>query len=689
MKGLMVKVRKLLAMPPRDMWIRLTVEFALRFDFAAVGDRERRLDQRKLLRILAAPDLDALHARLMGRAMPWNSRALSRGLLDEVLPGEEAKVLERAEAAKNGWVCILGSGPVQIGPPDRIQWHRDFKSGLDWPFAHFHQLDPADLDRPSDVKVPWELSRMQWLIPLAQAWQLTGEDRYAEHVKAVFEQWIENNPCAWGINWSCSMEPAMRVFSWCWFYQMLANAPSWQDQGFRFRFLQGIYLHLAFIRRFIEISDVNGNHLTAEAAALVVGGIFLGRGSPLAWKAEGWRLLQREIQLQVYEDGVNFEGSVPYHRLVAELFYVASVAIHANGEEVPESYRTRLLKMADYCEAYLRPDGMAPVIGDNDDARVLPMGGQAIGDHRYLPSLIRYYWAPDRLTESWLPGASECLWWFGELPQVKSANGSLSSRQFDQGGSYLLRSGADYVFFDCGPLGLAGRGGHGHNDMLSFEAVLDGCVLVSDPGCPIYTGDWQLRNKSRSTAVHNTIQIDEIEINRFISPRNLWHMHGDAECKKILWDDTERFTVVGGEHTGYMRLPSAVTVQRRMILDKLEHAVAWMDSLIGLVDGKINATLQLAANVQVEQLYDRYAVLKTGNRHFVLQWHGWAQASVCEEPATVSPQYGITLPATRLRWHLPEVDDADLVTSIYPGKQINPSLFEACSQMLNGCSQAN
>ena len=48
MKGLLVKARKWLAMPPRDMWIRLTVELAPRLDFAAAGERETKLLDEKI-----------------------------------------------------------------------------------------------------------------------------------------------------------------------------------------------------------------------------------------------------------------------------------------------------------------------------------------------------------------------------------------------------------------------------------------------------------------------------------------------------------------------------------------------------------------------------------------------------------------------------------------------------------------
>ncbi len=685
MKSLLVKARKWLAMPPRDMWIRLTVEFAPRLDFAPAGERERKLDETKLLQSFVAPDLDSLHARIMSQAMPWNSQLLLPESLDAVVPGEVTRILERAEHTMAGWVCLLGSGPVQIGQPGNIQWNMDFKSGLEWSFAYFHELDPVDLDRPSDVKVPWELSRMQWLIPVAQAWRLTGDDCYAAHLRAVMESWMASNSCAWGVNWSCTMEPAMRVFSWCWFYQMVADSPSWKDPEFRFRFLQQLYLHLAFVRRYIEITDINGNHLTAAASALVVGGVFFGRGDALKWKAEGWRLLKREIRLQVYNDGVNFEGSVPYHRLVTEFFHIAAVAIDINDEKVPETYRTTLLKMSEYIEAYMRPDGLAPVIGDNDDARILPMGGQAIGDHRYLPALVKYYWAPHRLTKSWLDNGAECMWWFGNEPVTDFDAESLQSRQFPEGGSYILRSNEDYVFFDCGPIGLAGRGGHGHNDMLSFEAILDGCLLVTDPGCPTYTGDWRLRNKFRSTAVHNTVHIDGAEINRFVSPRNLWQMHEDAQCKRQVWEDSEKFTLVGGCHSGYMRLKSPVTVERKLVLDKAHHAIAWMDSFVGTVDVQVSMSLQLAAFVQVEAVFDHYAVLNSQGRYFVLDWHWWPKVQVDKEQAVVSPQYGVTLPATRLHWNLSSVGDAICVTALYPGRQLAPALQESIFQTLTSC----
>ncbi|WP_373565591.1 heparinase II/III family protein, partial [Staphylococcus aureus] len=89
----------------------------------------------------------------------------------------------RAENALAHRVDLLGSGPKELGT--QIEWHTDFKTGLSWPPRYFSDIDYNNLGRPSDVKVPWELSRLQWLIPVGQAFLLTRDDRYAAEVRDV------------------------------------------------------------------------------------------------------------------------------------------------------------------------------------------------------------------------------------------------------------------------------------------------------------------------------------------------------------------------------------------------------------------------------------------------------------------------------------------------------------------------
>lgn len=650
--GLLSKLKKFFALPPEYMLLRLQAEVAPYLDRMPAMQFDDRLSETALLAALEADSLDSLHGRVTAQRMPWTKSPPGADVLDRWAPRESELLQQRAETALAGKVDLLGSGPVQLflGSAPEIDWYRDYKSGLSWPFAYFRDLDPANLGVGTDVKFPWELSRAQWLIPVAQAWRLTGKPQFAEYARAVIEHWILRNPYGWGINWTCTMEAAMRVITWCWLYTHLAEAPGWQDGQFRFRFLRALYLHLMFVRRFIEVSDVNGNHLTADATALVAGGVFFGRGQPRRWMRQGWQILNREIERQVYADGVDFEGSTAYHRLVCELFHLAADAVHSDGERVPVGYIQRLLRMADYTEAYLQPDGLAPVIGDNDDARALPLGSQPARDHRYLPAIVRRRWAPEALTDAWSESAAECLWWWGDAPLTAAPKRLPESKVFPQGGVAILRSQVDHVYFCCSPLGLAGRGGHSHNDCLSFAAVLDGHRLIEDPGCLAYTGDPLLRNRFRSTAVHNTPQVSDEEINRFISPAVLWFLHLDAHPDMRVWEDSGPSTTVVGSHSGYLRLKPPVTVVRTLTLDKTRHTLSWEDAVEPDGGQSLRVPLQLSPGVHAEKGGRDRVVLHHGDSAFELLWQagdGWALEI---EQGAVAPQYGKAFDAARLVW---------------------------------------
>ena len=200
--------------------------------------------------------------------------------------------------------------------------------------------------------------------------------------------------------------------------------------------------------------------------------------------------------------------------------------------------------MARFTRAYTRPDGSTPLLGDADDARALPFGGQAIGDHRYLLGLVGAHWSVPDLIECFEGSRVEVFWTLGAsaaaLCAERGATAPARSAAFPKGGIYVMRNRVDHVAIDCGPVGLAGLGGHGHNDCLSFEAVLDGAHLVSDCGAYVYTASAEERNRFRSTTFHNTPQIDDEEINRFIGPDQLWTLHDDAQPERAPVGDRRR-----------------------------------------------------------------------------------------------------------------------------------------------------
>ena len=559
-------------------------------------------------------------------------------------------LLGRADDALAHRVDLLGSGITELG--QRIDWHTDFKTGLSWPPRYFADIDYNNPEQPSDVKLPWELSRLQWLIPAGQAFLLTGDDRYGAGVRDVLEQWMAANPYSGSVNWSCTMEAALRIFSWTWFFHVFHDAPSWRDADFRFRFLRALYLHVEFADRHIERSDINGNHYTADAAAIAVGGLFFGEGrGPQRWQREGWRLLREEISRQVLPDGVDFEASVAYHRLVTELFLWPALHRTAQGEPVEASYRERLAAMACFTNAYTRPDGRVPLWGDADDARTLPFGSQDINDHRYLPALIGLYLNDPTLCCNKPAALDEVLWVHGpEAVRRWLANVPADpvSQAFTEGGVYIMRHAHDHVFIDCGPVGLAGRGGHGHNDCLSFEAFLDGVALISDCGAYLYTASYHERNAFRSTAYHNTPQIDDTEINRFIRPDYLWNLHYDAIPRVLAWHVDTDCALFIGEHQGYQRLASPVSPRRRIVLDFKAHTLWVTDEFSGDGMHDVSIPLHLAPDVTVLEQSEHDVILNVGPKQFRIWWS--SDYVMKSEEARISPSYGVIKNSRKLIW---------------------------------------
>lgn len=652
MPDLIGKIRRGLRKPPRVIVERLLAMARTQTERLRLPARVN-LSQQALLRELQAPSLEALWQHLIARPFPaWFGPV--DGVEVDALCGahERNALLAHAEKALAHRVDLLGSGPKELGA--QIDWHTDFKTGLSWPPRYFADIDYNNSDRPSDVKVPWELSRLQWLMPAGQAFLLTRDDRYAAGVRDVLEQWMEANPCGGSVNWSCTMEAALRIFSWTWFFHVFHDAPSWCNADFRFRFLRSLYLHVEFTDRHIERSDVNGNHYTADAAALVVGGLFFGEGQgPQRWQQEGWRILCEEMPRQVFPDGVDFEASVPYHRLVAELFLWPAMYRTAHGLPIEPSYIDRLSAMARFSRAYSRTDGSVPLWGDADDARALPFGMQDINDHRYLHTLIGLYTGQQDLCHDNPAAVGEVLWTFGPAAVrrwIDSLPPPPASQAFPDGGFYVMRSTRDHVFIDCGPLGLAGRGGHGHNDCLAFEAVLDGVPLISDCGAYLYTASFQERNRFRSTAYHNTPQIDGEEINRFIRPDYLWNLHYDAVPRVLEWHVEKDHALFVGEHQGYCRLASPVVPRRTIILDFESHALYIKDEFLGESMHDVAIPLHLAPGVEVSEPKGSELILSVGNKRFRVWWPVDSGYAVDIEDARVSPSYGVVQRSRRLVW---------------------------------------
>ncbi len=637
------KIKTALRMPLPLLYFRLSQEVRVYWDRIFLPYEIKKFTVKRLLAANGAKQLDELWLYLAGRQKFTAVASCNLALM----PVDDQQV----KFAMDNQVALLGSGLIALGAT--IDWHQDYKTGKRWHPQYFRDIDYCNPELPSDVKFPWELSRMQWLIPVAQSYHVTKEEIYAEKVKNILSDWIVQNPIAGSVNWACTMEVAMRVFVWIWFFHIFHDSIAWQDNTFRQQFLLNLYWHGIFIQRYMEVSTVNGNHYTADAAALVTVGLFWWKTKTAQrWLDQGWRGLTHEINQQVYSDGVNFEASTAYHRLVTELFFIIAKARQDYGLSVPVDYLERLQRMAYYIQAYMRPDGTCPLWGDADDARVLPFRVGAINDHRYLIGLMGLLLNDPQLLAYDLEDYQEVIWWYG--PDCRARFGAKTYLDpqmiaFEQGGVYIMRHQQDHIFIDCGRVGLADRGGHGHNDCLGFTAMLQGCDLVSDRGAYCYTASYEQRNLFRATASHNTPQIDSQEMNRFIAPNDLWNVHYDAKPTVITWHQGEQSWIFSGTHAGYQRLATPIQPLRTLTYYPNCSQIIIHDAIQGEGHHQVTIPLHLAAEVGLAQDPRGY-ILHVKQQQFLLTWQSQMDWEVMQVPSTLSPSYGIKIATESLIW---------------------------------------
>ena len=618
---------------------RLASELRAEWERFRAPIRARMFTDDALLAGTGASSVDQLWDVL--RRRPHIGRVDSLAGFEALCPGQRAAIFEGAvRAALHGIVAA----DVDRAPGSPIAWSRDHRSGVTWPGGYARRLRYADPADDGDVKFPWELSRLQWLLPAGQAYRLKADERYARLVREVLDDWIQANPYGATINWAVAMEAAIRVLSWTWLFHMFAASAEWSEAGFRSRFLRALYLHGDWIERNLERSDVSGNHYTADAAGLVFAGLFFGAGrAPERWAALGWEILTTEIERQVEADGVDFEGSTAYHRLVMEFFLLPALYRERLGLSTPARYRERLVAMARFVAAYSRDDDGCPSWGDGDDGRALPLGSQPLADHRYLIGLVAAGWDVDEVRDRFSGPRDEIFWLLGpdaaaRLPSTLNAV-SATPAAFPASGVYILRSKRDHVFVDAGPVGMRGRGGHGHNDCLSFDAVLDGSHLFADPGTYVYTASYEWRNRFRGTAFHNTPVVDGEEQNR-LDPGLLWALANDARPTVERWQSSPELVQIRASHSGYERLGRPVIPVRTIALDPRAHRLAVFDELRGDGVHELVVPYHMAAGVLVERSGPGRFTIRARGRAFVIAWDPPSEWSSRTIPGWVSPSYG-------------------------------------------------
>jgi hypothetical protein len=449
----------------------------------------------------------------------------SKGLfrpLDEVrtdvrlIPAEYTEsILNEAERILKHEFTIYGNLKVSY-VPNCFSWTADPLTGFAWPKSRLD--NPAGIRKPygTDIKTIWEIARFHFLSSLAYAFILTGEEKYARFAAEKVNSWIDENPFLHRPHWFTPMESSIRLINWC-VYLPLLDIFKHTDLSCKNRIIQSILEHLIFIRENLEISpSFAGNHYLADLVGLLLSSLLFPSQN---WASENTKFalneFEKEVQNQFEESGINFEGSLPYHRLSSEFFLIGVAIIKKNGLVVPKGIVERLKQTANFTKYYTSASDVSPIIGDNDSGVCLKyFPGQDLNWHGYLnclfdvilenrsePKNYEEFLCSIHFADTRLPGSSD------NNKYTKTDQHKLQVENF--GGLVLARYRSDAIFFNT----LRSSQGHSHNDKLSIYPVISGELLFIDRGSFSYTGFWRKRNEDRWSAAHNTPVINNWEQN--------------------------------------------------------------------------------------------------------------------------------------------------------------------------------
>lgn len=567
------------------------------------------------------------------------------------------RLMEAAARVLDHRFDLLGTGDRPLGA--RLPWHTDVRSGHAWDAGtasdELMTRVAREFGRGRDVKVPWELARLQHAPLLAQAFWLSQDRRFYDEFRAQVRDFTEANPVGRGVNWGCTMDVALRATSLAvaaaLFQQALRG-----DAPFASLLWRSLLAHGRFIAAHLETGEPRGNHYLSDLAGLLVVADLL-RGLPEAeeWQAEAAAALPEHAGVQTLPDGADFEASIPYHRLASEILLAAALVLERRGRDAAP-LRAHLRRRADYAAHYTKPGGLAPQIGDNDDGRFLLLGDHRADrrDHRGFlacaavlledPALLQL--AGERCEEAiWMHGPAAVERLAGRAP---GSAARVTSALFPRAGAAILRGGGFYVHFEAGPVGQGGHGGHAHNDTLSFEVQAEGVDLIVDPGTGQYTADLEARDRFRATAAHNTVRVDGAEINPI--PKNPFRLAGTDRPEILRSIFRRRFDLVEARHHGYGRLADPVTHRRLLFLSRSARRLVIEDRLEGTVSHRIEWFFHLAPGVTASiDAVTRTMRGRSGEVRFVLAADDLPEgARLALKDDLFSPGYGRVEPATTL-----------------------------------------
>ena len=506
-----------------------------------------------------------------------------------------------------------------------------------------------------DNELRWQLHRQKWFISMGKMYYTTGDGKYAEEWTYQYMDWIKKNPLITDMEKDAKQTHSKKTredienarFAW----RPLEVGTRLEDQTQQFllfkkattftpefltEFLVNYHKHASYL---LHNFSKTGNHLLFEAQQILYAGIFFPEYKDAAiWRKSGIGILVREAGKQVYEDGGQFELDPLYHMASIEIFCKALMMADVNGarNEFPGEFPDTIKKMIVFYYNICYPDYTNPCFSD--------------AKRRGKEGKLKNY----RIWARLFPEDKQ-IRYFATEGQEGKLPGNLS-KGFLNSGFFTFRNGwqndATVMVIKAGPKGEW----HNQPDNGTFELWFNGSNLFPDTGFYIYGGDdrvMKLRNWFRQTMVHQTLTLDNKNLETQSSITRLWKPKGNTQ-------------ILVTENQSYKELKHRRSV---FFVDQKYFVIA--DEAVGNATGKIGLHYQMnAGKVNVDPQNFTLTSHYEGKSNAKLQCFTPAGTTLEEEEGWQATLYLVREKRTAVSFNVIKKEKTPIryITVIYPGE---------------------
>ena len=422
----------------------------------------------------------------------------------------------------------------------------------------------------------------------------------------LINRWIEENLPFKGNGWE-SYPLSLRIVNWI----------KWSLNGNLLKedWVNSLEIQVRMLSANME-KHLLGNHLFANAKALIFAGLFFKGQEADQWYQKGKKILENELEEQVLSDGGNFELSTMYHSIFLEDLLDLVNLHQAFNHELLNGLEQKIPMMFNWLKTMCHPDGEISFF--NDSAFDVAPSVKEIENYGVKLKLL------------------ELSSFDNKRYLINLSESGFSRVAFKDVVALIDRSSVKPDYLPA----------HAHADTLSFELSLFGRRVIVNSGTSVY-GNSEERQLQRGTISHSTVMVDSE------NSSEIWGAFRVARRAKVFNSkDANHGDIItlSASHNGYHRLNGKPTHSREWEFSN-DFLVVY-DLISGKGSHEIDVVFPLHPEVKVFNINEDMAVLDIFGKKININFDGNGLLEL--EKSSYHPEFGATIQNYQLHYRLTE-----------------------------------